>query len=297
MDKSNSEKHNELNEDHGTAFGLEDGGDLGIIKSAKSTINDFKSLDYNFLIPIGKIFSKELFRKKAVRWVLLFGLLPLFLFLIHSWFNLSFEEIIWLIEGYFVLFWALYFYSIIKPQPDVWKRSIGYLLFTSFIGIPLLLISQKLPIVKDLYAGTYSYNLLTRIVGFTLGVGLFEETCKALPLIIFGLRKNKITSIRDATFLGLMSGFGFAAAEGVRYTISATVYAQLYNSYSEQIMQFLFRIMTGPILHGAWAGTVGWFIGIAAIRKEKKTPITVNGGVSIGVHCDSTGILCKYTRD
>jgi len=37
-------------------------------------------------------------------------------------------------------------------------------------------------------------------------------------------------------------------------------------------MQFLFRLMSGPILHGSWAGTVGWFIAVAALRSGKKSP-------------------------
>jgi len=283
MEESKKEKGEALEQDYGTAFGLEDGGELGFKKTLKSILDDFKSLNYRFLIPIGKIFSSKLLRKKAVRWVLLFGLLPLVFFQFHAWFKLTFEEIIWLIQTYFVLFWALYFYSVIKPDSNVWKRAIGYALFTAFIGIPLLLISQKLPIIQNLYASTYSGDLLTRSLGFVFGVGLLEETYKALPLIIFGLRKGKIKNLKDATFLGLMSGFGFATAEGVQYTISATVSAQMYNYFSEQFMQFLFRIMTGPILHGAWAGTVGWFIGVAAVRSDKRWQIIFIGILSMAI--------------
>lgn len=280
MDVIEPNKDERLDQDYGTAFGLEEGGELGIASAAKNTWEDFKTLDYRFLLPISKVFSSRLLRRRAVRWVLLFGLLPLFFFEIHQWFGLTFEQTIWLIEAYFCLFWALYFYSVIRPSSTVWKRAIGYALFTAFIGIPILLFVQGFPIVRDLYAGTDSYNFYGRVLGYVLGVGLFEEVCKALPLLWFGLRSKKITNIRDGVFLGLMSGFGFAAAEGVRYTVQATAYAHMYGTISEQFMQFMFRIMSGPILHGAWAGTVGWFIGVAALKSGKKWPI-----VAVGIGC------------
>lgn len=256
---------------------MEDGGDLGIARVAKSTLDDFKELDYNFLIPVKKVFNASLFRKKAVRWVLLFGLLPLVFFQIHGWFSLTFEQALWLIEIYFCLFWALYFYSIIQPETAVWHRAIGYAMFTVFIGIPVLLALQKLPIIRDLYASTDSMSFTMRVFGYVFGVGLLEELCKAVPLLIFGLRKGKIKGIRDGVFLGLMSGFGFAAAEGVQYTAYATEIALMYGTVTEQFMQFMFRIMCAPILHGAWAGTVGWFIGVAAARPGKSWPTIVVG--------------------
>ncbi len=59
----------DLIQSHSDAFGMEDGGDLGIGAAVKTTVNEFKSLDYGFLMPFKKIFSRHLLRKKAVRWV------------------------------------------------------------------------------------------------------------------------------------------------------------------------------------------------------------------------------------
>lgn len=262
---------------HGTAFGMEDGGDLGVKTAVLGAVQDLRGLDYSRLIPTRILFSRALFRKKAVRWVLLFGLLPLVFFQLHEWYSFSFEQALWLIEIYFSLFWALYFYTLIMPSTRIWHRAVGYALFTAFVGIPLLLAAQSLPLISDLYAGTRSPNVGAQVRGYVLGVGLFEEVCKALPLLWFGLRNGKITSVRGAMFLGLMSGFGFAAAEGVQYTIRATVFAHEYGTVTEQFMQFVFRLMSGPVLHGAWAGTVGWFIGVAAVRGGKRWPLVVVG--------------------
>ena len=266
-----------LGKDHGDAFGMEDGGDLGVTTAVKGAMNEFKQLDYGFLVPFKKLTSATLLRKKAVRWVLLFGLYPLVIMQLHIYLELSVRDLLWLIELYFCLFWALYFFSIIQPERAVWKRAVGYAAFTAVIGIPLLLGAMNMPIIRNLYAGTESDNIIGKLIGFVLGVGLFEECCKALPLIIFGLRGGKIKSLREATFLGLLSGLGFAAAEGVAYAFNSTVMAAEYGRFDLQLITILDRAMAGPLLHGAWAGVVGWFIGVAALRPGKKWPTIVVG--------------------
>lgn len=273
MADSDSKQDKNLEKDFGSAFGIDEESNLNV----SNVFEEFKSLDYKYLIPIRKIFDTKLLRKKAVQWIMFFGLLPL----IYSWivyqYQLDFTKVVWMIEIYFCLFWALYFHSIIQPAKKVWKQGIGYAIFTAAIGIPVLLTMQTLPIVSDLYRNLSSRNLFSQLTGFVLGVGILEETCKALPLLIFGLRKKTITGIRDGVFLGFLSGLGFAASEGVSYTVRATAEAIYYGSATEQVITFLDRVMSGPLQHSAWAGVVGWFIGVAAQRKEKRWPIVVVG--------------------
>ena len=76
-----------------------------------------------------------------------------------------------------------------------------------------------------------------------------------------------------------MSGFGFAAAEGVRYTTIATANVIQYGGRAAtlQILMFLDRVMSGPILHAAWGGVVGWFVGVASTKSGAKWPVIVVG--------------------
>ena len=271
-----------LDAGHGETFGMDDAEDLGVGKAVSDTVTQFKSLDYGFLLPFRKIFSASLLRKKAVRWVCLFGLMPIAIYVATDQFDLNFEQTVWLLQLYFCLFWALYFYSLIRPTGAIWRRAIGYATFTAIIGIPLLFIAQALPIVRHIYAGLGSDHFLPKAAAYVFGVGPFEELCKALPLLWFGLRKNKLNGIREGLFLGLMSGFGFAAAEGVLYTLGATMaLAQqgTESAFTGQMLQTYFRLMSGPVLHGAWAGTVGWFIGLASTRTGARWPIIAVGVV------------------
>lgn len=269
-----------LDTGHGETFGMEDGGELGVGKAVADTVTQFRSLDYGFLLPFRKIFSTSLLRKKAVRWVCLFGLMPIAIYAATEQFHLDFEQTVWLLQIYFCLFWALYFHSLIRPSNAIWWRAIGYAAFTAIVGIPLLYAAQSLPVVRDIYAGLNSKSFLARSAGFIFGVGPFEEVCKALPLLWFGLRKKKLHGLREGLFLGLMSGFGFAAAEGVYYTIYATVElarSGAESAFTDQMLQTYFRLMSGPVLHGAWAGTVGWFIGLASTRTGGRWPVIAVG--------------------
>ena len=208
MPDYDSEQNKNLEKDFGSAFGMEEESNIGI----SNVIEEFKSLNYSYLIPFNKIFDAKLLRKKAVQWIMFFGLLPL----VYAWivrvYQLNFTEVVWMIEIYFCLFWALYFHSIIQPTNKVWKQGISYAIFTAAIGIPILLSFQTLPIISGLYRNLSSRNLFSQLTSFVFGVGILEETTKALPLLIFGLRKNKINGVRDGMFLGFLSGLGFAAS-------------------------------------------------------------------------------------
>ena len=278
-----------LDAGYGESFGMEDAEGLGVAKAVNDTVSEFKSLDYRFLIPFTKIFSRELLQKKAVRWVSLFGLAPIAVYVATVKFEFEFATVLWLLQVYFCLFWALYFHSLIRPTGAIWKRAIGYAAFTVLIGIPLLLVAERLPVISNLISGSESESFVSQFFAFVLGVGLAEELCKAAPLLWFVLRKHKVISMRDGLFLGLMSGLGFAAAEGVRYIFSATLEAAQHSTgeyFIAQMLQAYFRMMSGPVLHGAWAGIVGWFIGVASTQPTgKRWPIvTVGLGLAALLH-------------
>ncbi len=174
-----------LDSDPAASFGMEQDASTHLKESVTEGVNKFKSLDYAYLIPYKKIFNAELLNKRAVRWILIFGLGPIVIFQIHRMLNLRFDEAVWLIQGYFCMFWATYFYSIIHPERTMWKRALGYAFFTAFIGIPLLLLVQTWPFIRTLYAGTSSASIEAQLFGFIFGVGVFEEMTKAAPLLIF----------------------------------------------------------------------------------------------------------------
>ncbi len=83
-------------------------------------------------------------------------------------------------------------------------------------------------------------------MGFTCGVGLCEELCKALPVVIF-LRGNGYAGWKSACVVGLASGVGFGVSEGIMYS------SDHYNGVAVGLT-YLVRFASCVALHAIWAG-------------------------------------------
>jgi RsiW-degrading membrane proteinase PrsW (M82 family) len=86
-------------------------------------------------------------------------------------------------------------------------------------------------------------------MGFTCGVGLCEELCKAIPIAIY-LNSTPKATWRDACLVGLASGVGFGVSEGITY--SGSYYTGIQESWI-----YLVRFISCVALHALWAGAIG----------------------------------------
>lgn len=146
-------------------------------------------------------------------------------------------------------------------------------LFTGTVGILLLLVFQFLAsataglrirggrglgvlIFLVLWLIGYSYRCANdpnigfwgSFFGFTVGVGLCEELCKAMP-IWFYLTSARKTGWRGACLVGLASGIGFGISEGIMYS------GDMYNGIQGAPI-YLVRFISCVSLHAMWSGTV-----------------------------------------
>ena len=90
-------------------------------------------------------------------------------------------------------------------------------------------------------------NLFVSGFGFTLGVGLCEEMCKALPVLYHFNTSNEPMSWRSACLWGLCSGFGFGLSEAVMYS------SDHYNGVTGGGIYWV-RFLSCVVLHGMWTG-------------------------------------------
>ena len=280
-------------------------------------MSNFSTPSGNFIgliAPLNKLFESPFLKSRAVTWVLSFALLPFLILMAVMQFGLRFDQSVWILGSYFCCFWAFYFYGLIAPNLSLLKRGMAYLLFTTTCGIPLLLAWQQLPIISSLYGGTTSSSFMGRIIGFVLGVGLFEELCKALPLLFFSLRRGKL-EFQECMFLGIMSGLGFALAEVVQYSInyaqetaqlSALLVAQaagesrnifghlnadkfvskvqstlpqMMDNYGTILTIQIVRFIPLPLLHAVWTGIVGWFVAASTQHARSRPWVTIGLGI------------------
>jgi len=89
-------------------------------------------------------------------------------------------------------------------------------------------------------------------LGYTFGVGLCEEVCKALPLIFY-YRTSDRASWRDACTWGFVSGVGFGLAEAILYS------ANHYNGVSPGSI-YVVRFVSCVALHAIWSAAAALFI-------------------------------------
>lgn len=167
----------------------------------------------------------------------------------------------------FLLF-ILLFFSVERANP---LHLLGIGLFTGTIGILLLLAVQFCTQFRFLRIGRgivaivflilmfigWSYqsaedpnsNFFLSAFGFTFGVGLCEELCKALPLFVY-FKRYATMGWRGACLWGLASGIGFGVSEGIMYS------SNTYNGMLCVDIYFV-RFISCVALHAMWAGSVG----------------------------------------
>ena len=170
----------------------------------------------------------------------------------------------WLFAFVSVGAYMTFFVFLASDKSAQWWHLLGIGSFTATVGIVLLLIVQVLASVGvggggvlgvfALIGLSYSMALdpnmgfIPSFIGFTLGVGLCEELCKAVPILIYYKIGNKQTW-RGAFLWGLASGAGFGVSEGIMYS------ADFYNGLAGPGI-YVVRFVSCVALHAIWTGSV-----------------------------------------
>ncbi|MDZ8050847.1 MAG: PrsW family intramembrane metalloprotease [Aulosira sp. ZfuVER01] len=242
-------------------------------------LQTLRTFRFSAVVPYREALSPGLYGHTSVKLLLFFGLFPLAVSFIFSQigFTVGLEQTAWVLGVYYASIWGVVLQNLIRPKHFSWREIFKCVLFTVFVGIPLLLFIQKVPIFSFLYAAT-DWGLIPRLIGFVLGVGVLEEVCKALPIYLFFLRVGKLSDPLTLAFYGTMSGLGFAISEGVVYSV---VYAfglvQGEIDFGAYVLTNTIRFVCLPLFHAIWAGIVGYFLGLASINPSRQVAIIVIG--------------------
>lgn len=226
------------------------------IKSNGSIFNQVKLIGKELIVPGFDFIKKDLIKDKKLIWLASIGLAPAFLITFTFGTLLTYYAI----SLYFSLIWGIFFYYMFSTK-QVTTRNTVILFFLTQITAFILVNLQSFPPLSYLYAMTESGNFFLQLIGYILGVGITEETIKALPLL-FLLRTTKEPLVpQTLVFYGLISGIGFGVLEGVHYqtTTNTTL------SYDAAFFMNVARLTCLPFLHAIWAGIAGYFISFANI--------------------------------
>jgi protease PrsW len=235
-----------------------------------------RSFQLDTILPYRDIFSADLYRHYAVRLLLFLGVFPLIVNLVSE--QVSVAQTAWLLGIYYACIWAVVLHDLIKPTQFSWSNTFKCILFTAFIGIPLLLLFQRVPPFSVLYHAIDNGDLWQRLLGFVLGVGVLEEVCKALPIYLLLLRSGKLNDPHTSAYYGAMSGLGFAIAEGAAYSLRyAFGFSQGHLGLGSFVAANTIRFVSLPLFHAILAGIVGYFMGLAAINPSRQGALIVIG--------------------
>lgn len=232
------------------------------VKNNGNVLSQVKSFGTKLLIPKDSLSFKNLKSDKRLLIIALVGLAPAFLIRFTGASVITFYAI----ALYFSMIWGLFYYSVFSTSQVVIKKAIGLFFLTQLVIFILVDIFQ-IPSIHPLYALTNENNgILSRLIGFTFGVGVFEEFVKLLPVYLL-LRKSKEPLIpQTVVFYGLMSGIGFGVFEGVVYQL--TVNNQL--DYGISFFMNIARLTCLPFLHSIWTGISSYFLAFSFLYPKNR---------------------------
>lgn len=248
-------------------------------------LDEVKALPFATLFPVKAWLKDKPWDLVWVRWFMFFAFYPLVMLRLFEQ-GISLTGAAWAFGIYFAAIWALIFHFCMRPPKIDTGVLLGVAGFTAVIGINVVLGVQKLPVIRDLYYATDSFDRFKQLLGFILGVGIVEECAKALPLWWRFVHKKVPATPRECAFLGCASGLAFGVAEAVSYSI---LYA--WGQYTGRLgygdyltAQFL-RLISLPLLHALWTGTVGYFVGLGIALPARRTALLIVGiGAAAVVH-------------
>jgi protease PrsW len=205
-----------------------------------------------------------------LRWVLIFALFPLAAGIYFSNY-VDIEKATWAMGLYFAVLWAFVIRSLIGLESFKIRNIVVPAIFTPIVGIFLVLLLQKFPIMRQLYdaADPKTQYDPFKLLGFVGGVGLLEEGVKILPIFWLCFYAKEIDRPKNAAFYAAISGLSFGIPEAVQYSLQIAeqnaIFTQqtgIAGSGNYIISQFL-RVITLPLLHAAFSGIVGFYMSLA----------------------------------
>ena len=257
--------------------------------AAGKLLADIRSLKFSALFPIESWIAE---RPWTIGWVQALAFLafyPLLLGLIYKSFpsddlTSQLKTSAWSLGLYFAAIWGAILHRTIKPDRVEPQILISAFLFTAVIGIGVVLTVQVLPGVAQLYSASDSREVGWKLFGSIFGVGIVEESAKALPLYFWFIVQKKETTPREAAFVGVVSGLAFGVAEAVTYSIDyANDQAAGRTTPGAFLIHQFVRMISLPLLHALWAGIAGYFVGLAARFPRKQSALLVVGVFSMAL--------------
>ncbi len=252
-------------------------------RQAKNVFDDLRKIKFKEeVIPIDQSNIQMLLRDYAFWAVTLMGVVPLLIVTVNQ-----LNAQLTLFALFFAFVWGVILKRFAINDDGGWILPISSLFFTGVVGIWLYLFIYRV-FLPDFYTNlSDSKHSFVSLIGLIFQVGIWEETTKAIPLLMVVLLfKSKIKPIHMIT-IGVFSGLGFAAFENLHYGQNAVNRAfSMANNYGavglesgvkDAMINVMLRAVSLVFCHAVWSGIVAYFVATAAIRKERVVALIILG--------------------
>jgi RsiW-degrading membrane proteinase PrsW (M82 family) len=254
-------------------------------RHAQSVIGDLKQMDWKAeVLPIDQSNLAALARDGVFWSVALLGVVPLLIGTIQA--NGSNTQLT-AFALFFAAIWGVIFRKYVLKGVSDLKVAVGSLFFTGIAGINMLLWLYSHVLPNACTRMCQSDNLVVSLFGFVFHVGILEELCKVLPVLIYLAWKRRAADPLAMVEIGVFSGLGFAAFENVSYghasVLSSYSLASRYGAaglavgVQNAMVNTMLRSLSLVFCHAVWAGTFSYFVSVAAATRKRCGALFVVG--------------------
>lgn len=257
---------------------------------SSSVVTDFRDLDFKAeVLPLNE-HSFALLKSDFVFWsVTLLAIVPLFL--------VTLTETQSQLTGFCLFFaaiWGLVFKKFVIEEEGGWRLPLFALFFTGLFGMNLLLQLYKL------FPTSYtelsdSKNTFHSLAGYVLQVGIWEEICKIVPVLMYLAWKRREARPLTIILIGVFSGLGFAAFENLSYAdlqiVRSAVLTKkdgiqgLKEGVQGAMVNVMLRSMSNVFGHAVYSGIFSYFIAVGWLTRKRRLALAVVGlGVAAIIH-------------
>ena len=227
---------------------------------------------------LDKITGSEIIRSPVFRFLAFVAVVPLAIEILQENHAILYGLALWSMA-----LWSLLLYRLFADRDLSFRLAFGTVLFTCFIGLPILELWLFTPV--DITGWLITRNFLAfRLSGYVFGVGVREELTKAIPLIALALFTNKMRKPINGLLLGMMSGIGFAGAENVYYvyrTLEESLRAMKETGLAGYLVMPIYnnvvRMAMTPFLHACFSAIFGYFIALGISQRRHRFVFFVLG--------------------
>jgi len=227
---------------------------------------------------LDKITGSEIIHSPVFRFLTFVAVVPLAIEILQENHAILYGLALWSMA-----LWSLLLYRLFADRDLSFRLAFGTVLFTCFIGLPILELWLFTPV--DITGWLITRNFLAfRLSGYVFGVGVREELTKAIPLIALALFTNKMRKPINGLLLGMMSGIGFAGAENVYYvfrTLEESLRAMKETGRAGYLVMPVYnnvvRMAMTPFLHACFSAIFGYFIALGISQRRHRFVFFVLG--------------------